>query len=241
MTGAWWWVWWATCASTAWRIIRIREEAPRADIYFPYAQGTLDPGWPAAMILLVRSNGQSLPLAESLRAAVSSVDSEVPVGEIRTMSRVLSGSIAEPRSTAWLFLSFALLALALGIVGVYSVISYSVAERFHEIGVRFALGALRRDVLTMVLKEGLLLTLLGVVIGLASALAADRVMSSLLYGVQSRDPLTLLAASVLLPGVALVACYIPARRASRVDPMGVRQICGLGFDYFFFGLHNLNA
>lgn len=124
------------------------------DIYFPYAQGTLDPGSPAAMTLLVRSNGDSPPLAGSLRAAVSSVDSEVPVGEIRTMSRVLSGSIAEPRSTAWLFLSFALLALALGIVGVYSVISYSVAERFHEIGVRFALGALRREVLTMILKEG---------------------------------------------------------------------------------------
>jgi putative ABC transport system permease protein len=189
------------------------------DIYFPYAQGTLDPGWPAAMILLVRSNGESLPLAESLRAAVSSVDSEVPVGEIRAMSRVLSGSIAEPRSTAWLFLSFALLALTLGIVGVYSVISYSVAERFHEIAVRFALGALREDVLTMILKKGLLLTLLGVAIGLAGALAASRVMSSLLYGVQSRDPLTLLAASVLLPGVALVACYVPARRASRVDPI----------------------
>jgi putative ABC transport system permease protein len=102
---------------------------------------------------------------------------------------------------------------------VYSVISYSVAERFHEIGVRVALGALRRNILTMILKEGLLLSSLGVAIGLTSALAASRVMSSLLYGVQSHDPLTFVATSALLAGSALTACYIPARRATRVDPM----------------------
>jgi predicted permease len=189
------------------------------DIYFPYAQGTLDPGWPAAMTLLVRCQGKPVQFAEELRRAVSSADANVPVSEVRTMGRVLAGSVAEPRSTTWLFLSFAMLALALGTVGVYSVISHSVVDRFHEIGVRMALGALKRDVLTMVVKEGMRLTVLGVAIGLVTALAANRVISSLLYDVKSDDPLTFLAVSVLIPGVALVACCVPARSATKVDPM----------------------
>ena len=189
------------------------------DIYFPYAQGILDPGWPAAMTLLVRCQGEPVQLAEELRRVVSSAEANVPVSEVRTMGRILAGSVAEPRSTTWLFLSFAMLALALGTVGVYSVISYSVADRFHEIGVRMTLGALKRDVLTMIVKEGMRLTVLGVAIGLVSALAASRVISSLLYDVKSDDPLTFLAVSVLIPGVALVACCVPARSATKVDPM----------------------
>jgi predicted permease len=189
------------------------------DIYFPYAQGTLDPGWPPAMTMLVRSQRDPVQLAESLRTVVSRLDANVPVSEVRTMNGVLSGSVAEPRSTAWLFLSFAMLALALGTIGVYSVVSYSVVERIHEIGVRMALGALKRDVLTMVLKEGMRLTVLGVAIGLMTALTAGQVISTLLYGVKSHDPLTLLAVSAVIPGVAFLACYVPARRATKFDPM----------------------
>jgi predicted permease len=189
------------------------------DVYFPYAQGTLDPGWPAAMTLLVRAKGDPQLIAGNLRAVVSTVDPSVPVSEVRTMERVLSDSVADPRSTAWLFLSFAALALALGTVGVYSVISYSVVERFHEIGVRLTLGALKRDVLKMVLKEGMGLAVIGLVLGLVAALGASRVMSGLLYGVTPRYPVTFLAVSMLMLVVALGACYIPARRATIVDPM----------------------
>jgi ABC-type antimicrobial peptide transport system permease subunit len=135
------------------------------------------------------------------------------------MGRVLSDSVADPRSLAWMFLSFAALALALGTVGVYSVISYSVVERFHEIGVRLALGALKRHVLKMVLKEGMGLAVVGLVLGVVATLAASRVMAGLLYGVTPRDPATFLAVSILLMGTALAACYIPARRATTVDPM----------------------
>jgi predicted permease len=189
------------------------------DVYFPYAQGTLDPGWPAAMTLLARCQRDPVQLAEDLRTVVSSVDANVPVSEVKTMGSVLSGSVAEPRSTTWLFLSFAVLALSLGTVGVYSVISYSVVERFHEIGVRVALGALKRNILKMILQEGMGLAVAGVVLGMIGALAASRVISSLLYGVKSHDLLTFLGVSVLIPSIALAACYVPARRATKVDPM----------------------
>jgi putative ABC transport system permease protein len=189
------------------------------DVYFPYAQGTLDPGWPAAMTLLVRVQRNPLVIAGNLRAALSNVDRTVPISEVRTMKRVLSASVAEPRSTAWLFLSFALLALTLGTVGVYSVISYSVIERFHEIGVRVALGALKEDVLKLVLKEGMGLAVIGLALGLVTALAARRILSSLLYGVTPRDPVAFLTVSILVLGIALAACYITAHRATTVDPI----------------------
>jgi putative ABC transport system permease protein len=189
------------------------------DVYFPYAQGTLDPGSPAAMTLLERVKGDPLLAARALRVTVSSVDSTVPVSEIRTMGQVLSQSVAEPRSTAWLFLTFALLALALGSVGVYSVVSRSVIERFHEIGVRLALGAGKRDVFNRVLKDGMSLAVAGVALGLLSSLATARLLATLLYVVKPYDAPTFLAVSLLMVTVVLVACCIPARRATKVDPM----------------------
>jgi putative ABC transport system permease protein len=135
------------------------------------------------------------------------------------MDEILSLSISAPRSTTSLFVLFALLALALGAMGIYSVVSYSVAERTHEIGVRMAMGAQQSNVLRLVVGEGMKLVCAGIVLGLVGAAALTRFMQSLLYGVRPSDPLTYAGVSLLLLLVALAACYIPAQRALRVDPM----------------------
>ncbi len=158
-------------------------------------------------------------LEPELRAAVAGVDPEQRVMDVRTMSEIMSGSVARPRFEALLLGLFAGLALVLSSIGLYGVISYSVSQRTHEIGIRIALGAKRRDVLKLVVGQGLLLTLLGVGIGMVGALALTRFLSSLLYGVRPTDAATFTAVSLLLAGVALVASYVPARRATKVDPM----------------------
>jgi putative ABC transport system permease protein len=135
------------------------------------------------------------------------------------MEQIVSNSVAEPRFRTFLLDLFAALALLLSAAGIYSVLSYSVAQRTHEIGIRMALGAEKRDVLKMVIGQGLKLALAGVAIGIAGALALTRFLSSLLYGVKPTDPLTFIAVSLILVAVALLACYIPARRAANVDPM----------------------
>jgi putative ABC transport system permease protein len=151
--------------------------------------------------------------------AVHQVDRDVPVGPILTMDDVVADSLTQPRFNMLLLGCFAALALILAAVGIYSVLSYSVKRRINEIGIRIALGAQLRDVLRMVIVEGLRPALLGLLIGVAGALALGRVVSSLIYGVTPGDPLTFLTVGALLILVAVVACVVPAYRATKVDPM----------------------
>jgi putative ABC transport system permease protein len=156
-----------------------------------------------------------------VRQAADAVDPTLPIANFKPMTKLISTSFAvtKTRLLAGLLDAFTGLALLLALIGIYGVLSYLVTQRTHEIGIRMALGAERRDVLRMVIGQGLKLALVGVVIGVASALALTRFLSSLLYGVKPTDPLTFVAVSLILIAVALVACYIPARRASKVDPM----------------------
>ncbi len=147
------------------------------------------------------------------------MDSDLPIYKIQTMSHLTAASISETRFTMELLSFFGGLALILAAVGVYGVMSYSVVQRTHEIGIRKALGARPRDIATLFAKQGFTLALIGVTIGLCSALALARLMSRLLYGLSATDPATFIGVAVLLACVALAAAYIPARRAAKVDPM----------------------
>jgi putative ABC transport system permease protein len=158
-------------------------------------------------------------LEKELRAAVASVDPEQRVTSVRTMREVLSETVAQPEFVALLLGLFAGLALVLASVGLYGVIAYSVSQRTHEIGIRMALGAGRREVLKLVVRQGMALALIGVGIGLAAAFGLARFISSLLYEVKPRDPWAYAAVSLALAGVALLASYLPARRATKVDPL----------------------
>ena len=191
--------------------------APRPTMYFPITQFA-DPGgilrdW------VVRSVGDPLTVASSVRAAVWSVDKDLPVTRVRTMEEVWSLSIASERLNLLLFALFASLAVALATGGIYGVMAYNVAERTHEIGIRMSLGAQRGNILRLVVGEGARMAAFGVVIGIAASLAITRLMSSLLFGVSATDPLTFVGVAALLSAVALLASYLPARRAMRVDPM----------------------
>ncbi|MEK7678516.1 MAG: ABC transporter permease [Verrucomicrobiota bacterium] len=169
--------------------------------------------------LFVRTTGPSLELAASVRKAILAVDPDQPVASIRTMADVLSESVAGERSLMVLNGSFAAVALLLAALGLYGIIAYAVGRRTREIGIRMALGARRREVLGMIVGEGMRLVGLGLITGLAAALALTRLLTSLLYEVKSTDPLTFAVVVLVLAGVALVACWLPARRASKVDPM----------------------
>jgi putative ABC transport system permease protein len=169
--------------------------------------------------LVVRSDADPMSLVAAVKSAVWSVDKNQTVSEIKSMDQVLADSLARRRLYMLLLGVFAAAALLLAAVGVYGVMAYSVSQRTHEIGIRLALGAERRDVLRLVLRQGMGVTMIGVALGLAAAFSLTRLMSSLLFGVSATDPLTFAAVAVLLFGIALVACYIPARRAMRVDPM----------------------
>jgi len=191
--------------------------------FVPAAQAKYDTsklfeGW-FPRCIVVRTNGNPLSLSQAVREAVAAVDPLVPTGSIRSMDQVLTHSVAL-RSFMMLLLSlFGGLALVLASVGIYGVISYAVAQRTREIGVRMAMGAQPTDVLKMVLGDGLKLVLIAVVFGVATALALTMLLEGMVYGVSLRDPLIFVLVSLLMIGVALLACYVPARRAMRVDPM----------------------
>jgi putative ABC transport system permease protein len=172
----------------------------------------------APVCWVVRARGGTLPLS-AVREAVLSVDPNEPIASVKTMEDLLSGSISRWRFNMLLIGSFSSLALILSAVGIYGLLSYSVAQRTHEIGIRVALGATKSDVLRMVVGQGVKLAIIGVAIGIGGALALTRFLSSLLYGVKPTDPFTFIAVSLILIAVALLSCYIPARRAARVDPM----------------------
>jgi predicted permease len=194
----------------------MREETS-PEMYVPYTQKQ----WPSmlAMHVALRSSGDTLTIAAGLREAVRAADPDLPVSNLAPLTALVNDSMTQPRFAMLLLVSFAGLALLLAAIGMYGVVSYSVTQRTQEIGVRIALGAGRGNVLGMVLAQGARLAVLGIAIGLLTALAVTRLMKSFLYGVQAADPLTFSAVAALLTGVALLACYIPARRATRVDPI----------------------
>lgn len=186
----------------------------RLEVYDPFRQDVNND-----MNLLVRSNVDPAAMISEIRRAVTLVDKDQAIFAISTMDQLRSDSIATERLTLVLLGLFSALALTLAAIGIYGVLSYSVAQRTHEIGIRMALGARTVGVLRMVLSQAGKMALLGIVIGLVASLALTRMMASLLFGVSASDPLTFSAVGVILFLVAMVASYIPARRAMRVDPM----------------------
>jgi putative ABC transport system permease protein len=187
-------------------------------IYLPYSQAP-QPFLMNFMTIVVRTPLNPTEMANAVRRVIQSVDRDLPIYGIASMEDLISTSTSEPRVRSMLLGFFAALALVLATVGVYGVVSYSVVQRTHEIGIRMALGAQKSDVLGMVIGQGLRLALTGVAIGIVGTLALTRFLISMLYGVKPTDPVTFIAVALLLISVALVACYIPARRASKVDPM----------------------
>src|SRR5262245_11677722 len=183
-------------------------------LYTPFAQTPFIWNY-----LMIRTSVAPEGLSRSVRQTVTAVDSSLQASNLQMMKQQVWQSVAQPRFYTILLGAFAILALALAAVGIYGVMSYLVTQRRHEIGVRMALGARRSDVLKLVLKQGMLLTLSGIVIGLIAAVGLTRLMRTLLYEVSVTDPATFAVISLFLAGVALLACYIPARRAMRVDPM----------------------
>lgn len=158
-------------------------------------------------------------MTSAIREQVAALDTGVPVYQVATIDQLLSSSVAPQRFDLFLLMLFGALAVGLAAVGVYGALSFSVSQRTHEIGIRLALGAHPRDVLRLIIRQGMKLVCTGIVLGMAGAVALTRLMSSLLYGVSPIDPATFLAASVLLTTAAMMACYVPARRAMRVDPL----------------------
>ncbi len=200
----------------------VKQESLVADvypaIYTPLAQSS-------RMFLLrwlhfvVRTDGEPMSLAVAAQREIGQVDPELPMISVKTMSQIVAGSVAEQRFQTVLLGIFAALALVLAVLGIYGVMSYAVAQRTHEIGIRVALGAQVRDVLRLVIGQGMALAIVGVAVGLMASLAATRLIKSMLFNVSATDPWTFASVAALLAGAALVACWIPARRASQVDPM----------------------
>ena len=191
----------------------VDQETP-LQAYLPLAQ---EPARDLALV--VRTQGAPLLLAAAVEETVHAIDKDLPVFNIRSMDQLLDNGIARQQLTMVLLAGFAGVALLLAAVGIYGVISHSVSQRTHEIGIRMALGAQAGDVLKLVAGQGMGLAIVGVAIGVGASLVLTRLMSSLLFGVTPTDPLTFAAISVLLASVALLACYFPARRATKVDPM----------------------
>jgi putative ABC transport system permease protein len=191
----------------------VEHETPM-EFYAPLAQEPM-----GGLGLAVRTAGDPLAAAASVERAIHSVHKDLPVFRIRTMDQLLRNSLAQRRLTLALLVSLAVLSLLLAGVGIYGVISYAVKQRTHELGIRMALGAQRGDVLRLILAQGLKLALLGVGIGLLAALALARWMEALLFNVRPTDPLTFIVIAAFLVLVALFACWIPAWRATKVDPL----------------------
>ncbi|MGO9271707.1 MAG: ABC transporter permease [Terriglobia bacterium] len=193
----------------------------RNEMYFPFLQ-VPDKFMPEIVVganLILRTAPDPLSVLSALRAQVAGPTNDQPVYSVRTMEQIISASLAERRFTMLLLIIFASTALLLASVGIYGVMSYAVTRRTHELGLRMALGATRKDVLRLSVREGMALAVAGMVVGLAAALALTRLMASLLYDVRPADPWTLGAVSLALGGVAFFASYVPARRATKVDPM----------------------
>jgi putative ABC transport system permease protein len=184
--------------------------------YIPFDQ---DPFPGPRQFLMVRTAGSAAALAEPVRSAVLEIEREAVITDAVTMAQATGDSVAQPRFRTALVGSFAVVALLLAAVGIYGVIAYSVSQRTHEIGVRMALGAGRGDILGMVMRESALLAAVGIAIGIAGSLAITRLLADFLFTVKPTDPLTFAAVAVLLAGVSLAAGLLPARRATKIDPL----------------------
>jgi len=186
-------------------------------VYQPFSQN--DEAWRKWMTLVIRTRVPEASLVEDVKKQIWSLDRQIPVSDIQSMDDLLAVSVAQQRFDMLLLGSFAALAVALAGVGIYGMVAYRVNQRTHEIGVYIALGAQHGDVLRLVMKDGVRIALLGIGLGLAGAIALTRVMVSLLFEVKPTDPATLIGVALLLAAIAMLACYIPARRALSVHPM----------------------
>ena len=193
---------------------RALNTEPKPAYYMPQGQVPFN-----QLVVVVKSTSDPRSLINSVTREVRSMDQELPVFSVKTMDDYIAGSVAAPRFNTTLLSIFAGVALVLTVIGLYGVMSYSVAQRTNEIGIRMALGAQTRDVLRLIVKQGLTLILIGLVLGLCGALALTRLLSTLLFGVTARDPATFVAIAALLSLVAMLACYLPAWRATKVDPL----------------------
>jgi putative ABC transport system permease protein len=193
---------------------RALNQEPRPAYYMPQSQVPFN-----QLIVTVKTAGDPHAVIGSITREVHSMDQELPIFSIKTMDEYIASSVAAPRFNTTLLSIFAAVALVLTIIGLYGVMSYSVAQRTNEIGIRMALGAQTRDVLRMIVNQGLKLVLIGLGLGITGALALTRLLSTLLFGVTTRDPVTFIAIGALLSLVALLACYVPAWRATKVDPL----------------------
>jgi predicted permease len=189
---------------------------PKPHLFLPYAQ---KPTAATFFALAVKTTGKPMDLAHTVERVVQTLDSDLPVSDVRALEDLVSASIAQRGSTAWLLVGFAMFAVSLAAVGIYGVMACWVAQRTREIGLRMALGAQRHEVLAMILHNGMRLTLVGVGIGLLGSFIVTRLISTQLHGVQPTDPFTFMSVSAALVGAAFLACLIPARRAAKVDPM----------------------
>jgi ABC-type antimicrobial peptide transport system permease subunit len=204
-----------------WGLDRDGSGALRTEAYFPYWQIKDEAVVRSAPFntVYVRTRQPGIPSLETIRKRLLEFDSGLVVYDGYAMERIVADSIAAERFSMILLGAFAAIALLLAAVGIYGVLSYLVGQRTREIGVRMALGAQRLDVLRLILADGARMTLAGVCIGTVAALGLTRLMSSMLFGVKPTDPLTFVAVAVLLCAIALLACFVPAQRAMKVDPM----------------------
>ena len=196
------------------------EARPAPSCISSTSRGRASPGFaPGSMNVVVRSSLPEEALAQEIQQAVRAQDPTLPIVKLRTMDQVFADSAARPRFLAELLAIFAGLALALAAIGTYGILSYSVSERTKEIGIHMALGATRGSVLGMILGQGMRLTIVGLVAGLAASFGLTRLLQAQLFNVKPTDPATLTAVAVFIAVIAFIACYVPAQRATRVDPM----------------------
>ncbi|HXJ96348.1 MAG TPA: ABC transporter permease [Terriglobia bacterium] len=210
------------------RQYNLDNQAPswlKGALYMPYPQAvSSNKQIPTAMTLLVRTGSDLATVANHLRELIRDLNPDVPVSEVRTMQQVATTSTSQPRTMMWLFVTFAAAALLLAAIGAYGVVSYTTSQRTFEIGMRMALGATRRSIFGLVLGQSFKLVLAGLAVGIAAALALTRMLSSFLYGIKATDPLTFVAVAGLLLTIALLAGYVPARRAASVDPLKALRV-----------------
>ncbi|MGH9802566.1 MAG: FtsX-like permease family protein, partial [Blastocatellia bacterium] len=190
------------------------EGESRAQYYMPHLQRP-QPG----MAIVIRTPNDPNSLAASVRGVIKSADSDLPIFRVRTMDQFVADSMTQRRFALLLICIFACLALLLSAIGLYGVMAYSVTQRTHELGLRMALGAQASDVLKLVVKQGMLLAVFGLALGVVGAIFLSRLMKTMLFNVSATDPLVFVAIALTLAAVALLACFIPARRATKVDPM----------------------
>ena len=190
------------------------DSTAKPEVYFPYQQATSP-----SMSVVVRTASNPLNQVAAIKSQIQEIDKDLPIADVNTMGQLLSESVSGRRFNMLLLTVFAIVALVLAAVGIYGVMSYSVSQRTHEIGIRMALGAQTSEVLKLVVGQGMLLAVAGLAVGVVASLFLTQLMSTMLFGVTATDPVTFIAVSVILAGVALAACFVPARRAAKVDPM----------------------